>query len=446
MAEVRRRKRVVHQRAKGPVDPSVGARVRELRIARNMTQADLAAGDFTKGFISLLETGRTRVSLRAAEILAQRLGVSSADLIAGGDGKADLELALLRAEQQLSAGRVVEAIEVLERLATKATGSLRARALRARGRALVEAARPREGLVLLEEAGRAFESLGQRELVIRTIYDRALAYAHLNEPGNALALAMECDAAMNAGGFVDRTLELQVRSLLATTFAHSGDLESADLQAQRALRLAEDVVDPEALGSLYSTLSFARQRQNDLSGAMAYARKGLAVYEELGRDRAVGQMWHNVATIYMDRHQYDKAADAIERSDRIAKRAKLPTLEARLLTTRGELAAARGRWREADAYARAGSEHPGASAYTRSRGLVLQARALAARRTPLSRIRPVLNEAVSALRDEPPRIRAEVHEAYASILAERGEWREAYEQARQSVELMRPDLSSQPKK
>ena len=410
-----------------------------------MTQADLAGKDFTKGFISLLETGRTRVSLRAAEILAQRLGVSSADLIAQGDGEAGLELTLLRAEQQLSAGRAVEAIDLLERLANKAAGALRARALRARGRALVEVGRPREGLVLLEEAGRAFEALGHREFVIRTTYDRALAYAHLNQSGNVLALALEFEVAMNAGGLVDRTLELQVRSLLATTFARSGDLESADLQAQRALRLAEDVVDPDALGSLYSTLSFARQRQNDLNGAMAYARKGLAVYEELGRDRAVGQMWHNVATIHIDRRQYDKAGEAIERSERIAKQAKLPTLEARLLTTRGELAAARGRWEEADKYARAGSEHPGASAYTRSRGLLLQARALAARRGALSRIRPILNQAVSSLRDEPARIRAEVHEAFASILADRGEWREAYEQARTSLELVRPDLNSSKK-
>jgi hypothetical protein len=112
-----------------------------------------------------------------------------------------------------------------------------------------------------------------------------------------------------------------------------------------------------------------------------------------------------------------------------------------LLTTRGELAAARGRWEEADRYARAGSEHPGASAYTRSRGLLLQAQALAARRGPLSRIRPILHEAASSVRDEPARIRAEVHEAFAAILADRGEWREAYKQARTSLDLLRPDLT-----
>ncbi len=76
-------KRVVHQKAKGPIDPSIGLKVRELRTARGMTQAQLAGPDFSKGFISLLETGRTRVSLRAAHIIASRLGVDVTELLAG---------------------------------------------------------------------------------------------------------------------------------------------------------------------------------------------------------------------------------------------------------------------------------------------------------------------------------------------------------------------------
>src|SRR6266508_943283 len=85
-------RRIVHQKAKGPIDPSVGHKVRELRTARAMTQAALAGPDFSKGFISLLETGRTRISLRAAHILAGRLGVEVTDLLASPTGdRQDLE-------------------------------------------------------------------------------------------------------------------------------------------------------------------------------------------------------------------------------------------------------------------------------------------------------------------------------------------------------------------
>jgi len=77
------RTRVVRQRAKGPVDPRVGLRILALRKARALTQGQLAGSDFSKGFISLVETGRTRISLRAAEILAARLGTSASDLLSG---------------------------------------------------------------------------------------------------------------------------------------------------------------------------------------------------------------------------------------------------------------------------------------------------------------------------------------------------------------------------
>jgi hypothetical protein len=43
---------------------------------RQMTQAELAGSDFSKGFVSLVESGRTRMSLRAAGILASRLDLS----------------------------------------------------------------------------------------------------------------------------------------------------------------------------------------------------------------------------------------------------------------------------------------------------------------------------------------------------------------------------------
>ncbi len=75
------RKRVVRQKAKGPVDPRLGERLRELRTAASMTQSELAGSDFSKGFVSLVETGRARASLRAAQIFATRLGVPLGELV-----------------------------------------------------------------------------------------------------------------------------------------------------------------------------------------------------------------------------------------------------------------------------------------------------------------------------------------------------------------------------
>src|SRR6185503_16887603 len=110
----RTRRRVVRQRAKGPIDPSFGERLRALRVQRSLTQAQLAGSDFTKAFISHIEHGRTRVSLRAAGILANRLGVDVRQLMApAGDSDLHQELALVLAESQLAGGDAAAALESL---------------------------------------------------------------------------------------------------------------------------------------------------------------------------------------------------------------------------------------------------------------------------------------------------------------------------------------------
>src|SRR2546422_6804664 len=109
-----RHRRIVRQHAKGPVDPGPGERVRAMRVARNLTQADVAGREFSKGFISLVETGRTRMSLRAAEIIAGKLGVGVAELLASGSAASDVELTLVRSEGELRAGNVERALALLE--------------------------------------------------------------------------------------------------------------------------------------------------------------------------------------------------------------------------------------------------------------------------------------------------------------------------------------------
>lgn len=89
-----------------------------------MTQAELAGSDYSKGFISLVECGRTRISLRAAGVLAARLDVSLGALLGESPAsESGLEASLTAALQRS---------QELERLAQRTQIEVRAALVRVR--------------------------------------------------------------------------------------------------------------------------------------------------------------------------------------------------------------------------------------------------------------------------------------------------------------------------
>src|SRR5207253_9484046 len=94
----------------------VGARIRSLRTAKGLTQAQLAEPQYTKAYISMLESGRTRASMKAVEHIAGVLGVKPADLLGGAPPPATPQFALLEGRRLTEDGRAREAIPVPEQL------------------------------------------------------------------------------------------------------------------------------------------------------------------------------------------------------------------------------------------------------------------------------------------------------------------------------------------
>src|SRR5205807_2586489 len=94
------------------IGQTVGAKLRAARLARKYTQSQLAQPDFSVSYVSAIERGQIHPSLRALEIFAQRLGLSSSDLLSKQTGQAlqgfsekdahenkrDIELQLLEAQ------------------------------------------------------------------------------------------------------------------------------------------------------------------------------------------------------------------------------------------------------------------------------------------------------------------------------------------------------------
>ena len=94
----------------------VGARIRSLRTAKGLTQAQVAEPNYTKAYISMLESGRTRASMKALEHIAGVLGVKPADLLGGVAAPATPQYQLLEARRYIEQQRAAEAIPILESL------------------------------------------------------------------------------------------------------------------------------------------------------------------------------------------------------------------------------------------------------------------------------------------------------------------------------------------
>jgi tetratricopeptide (TPR) repeat protein len=92
-----------------------GTRLRRLRLAAGLSQADLAGGQVHASYVSLLESGRRTPTPPVLAHLATRLGVRLDDL--GGDPAPGVAALLVLAESATGLGRPADAVALLEPLA-----------------------------------------------------------------------------------------------------------------------------------------------------------------------------------------------------------------------------------------------------------------------------------------------------------------------------------------
>jgi tetratricopeptide (TPR) repeat protein len=408
-----------------------------------LTQAQLAAPDFSKAFISLAETGRTRISLRAAEILGQKLGVSAADLIRKPETgtSAATELALTRAQAHLAAGRPDVALEALDAIKGKGAETTSPQRALLRGRALNAMDRPHEAVRALDEALRAFRGRNDRASAARVVFEIARAHAQLDNQTEALNLGLQAEAALNDGTIVDRTFELRVMEFIAAIAVNLGDFAAADLRTERAKALAEDVTDPHTLASLYENLTVTRQRQGDLEGALLYARKSLDAYERLADRRSVGSAWNTLGWVYIKRGQVARAREALDRAEAIARGDHDDRLLAYVLQSRAELELARHNPEEARRLAEASIASPNASRRAIALSHLVRAEAIAASKAADAAVIRAYNEALHALEPHGRRLIAQANQSLFVALTRRGRLKEANAAGQRAFDLLQPKIA-----
>ena len=131
---------------------SVGERLKQARTERGMTQAVLAQGLATKGFISLVERDLANCSLPKLRLFADRLGRPLSYFLPEAPSE-DIQYLSKTAELALRAGETRQALKAIqEGLQLEITASVRASLLRLRGMALFAMGRWEKALGELQAA------------------------------------------------------------------------------------------------------------------------------------------------------------------------------------------------------------------------------------------------------------------------------------------------------
>jgi tetratricopeptide (TPR) repeat protein len=301
----------------------LGQRLRQARLARNLTQSEVAASQFSVSYISAVERGQIRPSLGALEKLAQRLQVSVADLLrlepgetvsslsggyAGGAERDDLDSQMREANILIRQGNAEAALDLLISLADRGP-SLREQATlkwhlafcyNALHRAEDARREAQDGILLAER-------VGDPDLRERLRLELSQAYS-LGQKHQAaidqLRLSME---AIEKAVVLDPLFRLKVLFYLGNESWIMGEHEAAVGYLREAATLADEALDPERLGLLYSQLANVARTQGDYRNGRLFAARCLAAYEDAAHRRVMAQAHTRLGRAYAQSGDLDQA-------------------------------------------------------------------------------------------------------------------------------------------
>ncbi|GAA0553286.1 helix-turn-helix domain-containing protein [Actinomadura livida] len=284
-----------------PGPGNVGERVRNLRLTRRLSQAQLAGHDLSDSYISLIESGKRTPTPTVLRMLAERLGCTPEYLAEGvePEQRAHLEvrerhahLALLRGDPGTAETGFDEVI------ARSDDPDLTARARWGRARALEELGRTDNAIALFEELREHAERDPGRASWLPPVIALARCYHSVGDLGQAIALGERAVARLQHLGlgvgeeytevgrilllaYVDRSAPARAHDLGRRLLHPDGPAdEPLSVHYQRAsLRALEE-------GAIGDSLYFADQAlaaRSDTSPAQTRARLSLAAAKALLR-------------------------------------------------------------------------------------------------------------------------------------------------------------------
>ena len=300
----------------------VGARIRSLRTAKGLTQAQLADPLYTKAYISMLESGRTRASMKALEHIAGVLGVKPSDLLGGMSAPSTPQFQFLEARRLIEQSRAQAAIPILESLEEGLTAADQLVRLRYLAAGYNATGQPKLAFPVIERAQRMADLLDNAEERIRIKAVLASAHSRTYAYDEAIRLLKECILACENGIVKDAGFHFRRLLELAVALTNHRDGRQALATYERAIALSAQFADRPALAALYAGMAKNYEHDGDLEAAIVHNQKSLQLYEELGLLDQVACTLDNAAILFSDYGNGVRARDCLTRAAAIAHETK----------------------------------------------------------------------------------------------------------------------------
>ena len=311
-------------RTQAPSRPTLGGRVRQLRIARGLTQTDLAGDRFSKEYVSQIERGKTRPTAETIEWLAAQLGVDSSFLETGVSSteRERVESVIVRAEAAIEASQYEEAVAELAPLATAldsvAAPELALRAFLAEAWSRMYLGEVRKAIGVLDRARGVAEAPSFSDVDrAQVLYHLGCCRVKLNSFSTAMALYTQALELVERSPVPADRLRSHIYEWRSRCYRQARDYQAAKEDVERALELAEGLNDRHTMAHVYFQYSLIAERTGNWVQARSYAEKAKSIYEEVRDEANVGKLLNEIGALNFQLGRPDEAIGFLKQSFKV---------------------------------------------------------------------------------------------------------------------------------
>ncbi|MFB4304997.1 helix-turn-helix domain-containing protein [Actinomadura sp. GTD37] len=261
-----------------PGPGNVGERVRNLRLTRRLSQAQLAGHDLSDSYISLIESGKRTPTPTVLRMLAERLGCTPEYLAEGvePEQRAHLEVRERHAHFALLRGDAATAETGFDEVIARSDDpDLTSRARWGRARALEELGRTDAAIALFEELREQAERDPGRASWLPPVIALARCYHTVGDLGQAIALGERAVARLEQLGLGVGHEYTEAGRILLLAYVDRSDPARAHELGRRLLH-PEQSAETEPVSVHYQRASMRALDEGTVGDSLYFADQALA--------------------------------------------------------------------------------------------------------------------------------------------------------------------------